>query len=818
MGLNLSLIRRHPSLRQPLLVALALSGLASAQAQVLDEVELRRAGADAVLSIRFVTPVQLVRSVAARGGDVGLVYYDVLPTREALTLITTERRVAAAAGRQVTVTDESAGGPERSRKIVVRFPGAVSYTVRNGSNNRVLELVLKGQGAALGAANPPAPGTSPSAPSSTWTLVLATLGPEADPPLIPSVLQGLDVHVRQRREGEQTVRELVATGVSDAASAERLLAQVRDRFPQARAEAPAPVPVAAPIPTTASPQAAALPPGTEADSEARLAQARRLMDGGEHTAAIALLEAVLALPPHAQTAAAQALIGEARWRQGDPERARAEFELYLKLYPQGADAARAREALQTLAPAAPQDPAADRNATPAATTTLTGSLASFYYGGQSKVRTLDFQDSPLSGLPELVSDATLSGTDQEQLISSVDVNWRRRDAGSDLRLVLRDTYSRDLLRPSRTKNKLSALYADYKSLAQGYSVRLGRQTPTGGGVMGRFDGVQLGYRFSPKSKWRVAAVAGEPTDRLLDASRRFWGVSVEADELLRGFGGTLYTLQQKIDGEVDRRAVGTELRLLAGPVSAIGSFDYDTTLHGTNIASLQATWQWQDNTVVNVLYDRRATPMLMLGNSLFFQNPVILTQARTLRELLLTQNLAALRTQVRDTTAFSTQAMVSITRPLSPSWQLGGDVRLTNVGALLPVPDILPQGQPGTGNVWSSGVQLIGTNLYSARDTHVLLLTLLKGPSYRGQLWSYNNSTALGEGWQLEPSLRFYLQTDDTGLKSRRWSPGLRVSKRLIQKFVLEAELSTEFSRTTGPNRHESSSRSFYYVGGRYEL
>lgn len=808
MGLTLTLKPRSLSL-SPLLLALALAGWSDAQAQVLDEVELRRAGADAVLSIRFVTPVQLVRSVAARGGDVGLVYYDVLPTREALTLITSERRVPAGGGRQFTVTDEGAGGAERSRKVVVRFPGATTYTVRNGSNNRVLELVLKGQGATVGSA--PAP-LAP-APAATWTLVLAALTPEAEAPLVPSLLQGLDVRVRQRREGAQTVRELVATGVPDAASAERLLAQLRDRFPQARAEAPS-----ASVPAPNAPSTAALPPGTEADSDTRLAQARRLMDGGDHTAAIALLEAVLALPPHAQTAPAQALIGEARWRQGDPERARAEFELYLKLYPQGADAARAREALQTLAPAAPQDPSQGPAAAPTVTTTLTGSLSSFYYGGQSKVRTLDFQDSPLSGLPELVSDATLSGTDQEQIISSVDVNWRRRDLGSDLRLVFRDTYSRDLLRPSRNKNKLSAMYADYKSLTQGYSVRLGRQTPTGGGVMGRFDGVQLGYRFSPKSKWRFAAVAGEPTDRLLDASRRFWGVSVEADELLRGFGGTLYTLQQKIDGEVDRRAIGTELRLLAGPVSAIGSFDYDTTLRGTNIASVQATWQWQDNTVVNVLYDRRATPMLMLGNSLFFQNPVILTQARTLRELLLTQNLAALRTQVRDTTAFSTQAMVSITRPLTPSWQLGGDIRLTNVGALLPVPDILPQGQPGTGNVWSAGAQLIGTNLYSARDTHVLLLTLLKGPTYRGQLWSYNNSTALGEGWQLEPSLRFYLQTDDTGLKSRRWSPGLRVSKRLLKQFVLETEFSTEFSRTTGPNRHESSSRSFYYFGGRYEL
>ena len=312
---------------------------------------------------------------------------------------------------------------------------------------------------------------------------------------------------------------------------------------------------------------------------------------------------------------------------------------------------------------------------------------------------------------------------------------------------------------------------------------------------------------------------GRPSDPLLDAKRSFWGASVEADEfLVKGFGGSLYMIQQRIDGQSDRRGIGSELRLLAGPVTALGLLDYDPQLKGLNIGSLQATWQWQDNTVVNVLFDRRSTPMLMLGNSLFFQNPVLQVQARTLYELLQTQSVALLRQQVRDTTAFSTQGMLSITRPLTSNWQIGADVRLTNVGALAPVPDILPSGQPGTGNVWSSGFQLIGTNLYSARDTHVLLLTLLKGPTFRGQLLSYNNSSAVGEGWLLEPSLRLYSQQDDSANRSRRWAPGLRLSKRSTAKLVLEGELSMEFSKSDGPMRHESSNRSFYYLGLRYDL
>ncbi|WP_048438243.1 tol-pal system YbgF family protein [Caenimonas sp. SL110] len=727
--------KHHTLFKLPRLAALSLALLAHwAQAQVIDDVELRRVGDDALVSIRFVTPVQYLRSVTARTGDLGQVYYDLLPTRDALSLVTAERRLTGASGSPILiVTDEAAGTVDRSRKLVLRFFGDTAFTARAGQGNRSIELVLRGKGALLDGTAVPAASTTPS----------------------PSLPQP---------------------------------------------------------PASTGP----LKPEDQARSAALMTQARRLIDQGEHTTAIARLEEVLALPVHDKSAEAQELIALARWRQGDPERARAEYELYLKLYPGTPGATRAREALMTLAPAAPQQPAVAEGGKPGVTTTLSGSVSSFYYGGQSRVRTQEFQDSPLSGLPELISDATLSGTDQRQLISSVDLNWRRRDADSELRLVLRDTYSADMLRSDKSRNKLSALYADYKLLQQGINVRVGRQSPTGGGVMGRFDGVQAGYRFMPK--WRINAVAGQPSDSLLDARRSFVGTSIEADELLKGFGGSVYVIEQRIDGETDRRAIGTELRLLAGPVTALGMFDYDVLLKGLNIASLQATWQWEDNTVINALYDRRSTPMLMLGNSLFFQNPVLAVQARNLHEVLQAQSLPVLRDQVRDTTAFSTQGMVSITRPISANWQVGFDVRLTNVGPLAPVVDILPNGQPGTGNIWSSGLQLIGTNLYSSRDTHVLLATLLKGPTYRGQLLTYNNSSQVGEGWQLEPSLRFYTQNDDTGTRSRRWAPGLRVSKRATAKLVLEAELSMEFSKVSGPARQESSNRSFYYLGVRYDL
>ena len=73
-----------------LAVLLGITG-APLHAQVLDDVEARRDGRDAIVTVRFAAPVQLVRTVAARSGDLAQVYYDVLATGDALNLVTTER-------------------------------------------------------------------------------------------------------------------------------------------------------------------------------------------------------------------------------------------------------------------------------------------------------------------------------------------------------------------------------------------------------------------------------------------------------------------------------------------------------------------------------------------------------------------------------------------------------------------------------------------------------------------------------------------------------------------------------------------------------
>ncbi|MGH7460549.1 MAG: hypothetical protein ACREMA_05920 [Longimicrobiales bacterium] len=688
-----------------------------AVAQLIEDIELRREGPNAIANIRFVTAIQYQRTVVSRAGDLAQAFYDVLPSRERPDLVTSQRRVVGGGGfPQLVVTDEGVDRGNLSRKLIVRFSAPTRFRVRAGRGNRSIEIVMEG---------------------------LAPVVPAARARPVPPALA----------EAETTAAALLST-------------------------------------------------------------AQAAYDRADYAAALDPLNQLLNLPPNASSRRAQELVGLSRLKGGDTARARAEFELFLNLYPSGADSDRVRQLLAGL-PKLVATPEAEP-APPPPEPNWSGSLSTFYFGGQSKVRTQEFQDSPISGLPPLASDNTISATDQSQVQTNVDLNWRSRDADSDTRFVFRDAYTADFRANGKSRNRLSALYLDRRSFVNGTSFRVGRQSPLGGGILYRFDGLQAGYTFRPK--WKLNAAVGAPSEDLLDTRRRFHGAWIEAEQLTSELSGSLYFNQQVIDGEVDRRALGTELRYFSGGVSASGQLDYDTVIKGINIASIQATWQLPDTTVFNFLYDYRATPLLSLGNTLFFQDPNRLTPARRIQDLLATTSLATLREQVKGVTAYQTQALAGVTTPLGANWQIGADVRLTNVGEVRPVPVVLPNGQPSTGNLWSVGAQLIGSNLYSSRDTHVFNASVQRGPTFHGTLLTYNNLSSLGAGWQLEPSLKYYRQTDTAGVTLVRWTPGLRVTYRVLQQVSLESELSYERSKSTSAARNEASARAFYYLGVRYDF
>ncbi|MEN9539373.1 MAG: hypothetical protein RLZZ126_1608 [Pseudomonadota bacterium] len=806
-------------------MAVALACVISpVQAQYLEEVSWRLLGAEVVAQIRLVTPVQYSRTVGAQGGDQVQIHYRVLPNAAKIADLVSEKRLAASNQTpSLVVTDEAETSVSHGtilRKLVVRIGDGSILQARPGRDERSIELVVSVPKANFAAS------TALPMQVGRYFITLESLAGagQSMSASIPASLQNHQVFTRKR--SEEAGKELVDVNVGYFATPEEAEAArqlVLGRFPTAEIhvglppEAPLPAPQQELSGTT---QLAAASAEVEETAKGHLGAAQTAFDGGDYVLAIERLGKLLDLPQNASSRRAQELIGLARLNSGDRERARVEFELFLKLHPSGPDADRTRQLLAAFPSVAAPGPGSGAQKA-AAVSTTSGSFSTFYYGGKSDVRTQEFRNSVLGGLPVLQSDATLSNVDQRLIQSNLDLSWRYKDSDKDMRFVFRDAYSSDLMPNGSNRERLSALFFEHRSLVNGTSIRVGRQSPSGGGVLYRFDGVQAGYSFKPD--WRVTAVAGTPSDPLLDTKRYFYGLSVEAEHLTKEISGSAYAIQQTIDGEIDRRSVGFDLRYLRGGLSTSMQVDFDPMLDAVNILAVQANWQANESTLVNAMFDRRTTPVLSLGNVLFFQDPALAVPARRIQDLLGTTPIETLRAQAKGLSAYQTQARLSVTTALNAKWQVGADVGMTNVDELKPVPVLLPAGQPGTGNLWSVGAQLIGSNLYSGRDTHVLSVSQLGGPTYRGTLLAYNNMSVVKEVWQFEPSLKMFLQDDVSGSSIRTMAAGLRLTYRIHQKIALESDLNYERSESLsapvgGVSSVTSSNRFSYSFGGRYDF
>ena len=828
------------NLLTPIAACIGLGVSISASAQFLDQVEFRQEGSNAVAQIKFVTPVQFTRSISARAGDLVQVFYTVRPNQDLIKDISGERRVGGggAIPSMIVTDDTDTSSPTKAgaaRKLVIRFGGPVRFRIRAGRDSRSIEVVMTGLGTSVKALSAGATSSAAPAPADSGGRFFITLqsSSEAGQPLeasVPATLQAFQVFTANRIVGGKTVYDTNLGYFSTQQDAASALALAIRRFPKAviaenRPAMPAVSTIAGQSGGTpgAMDATASVSPQSTADVEASatslLSTAQSSFDGGSYEVAIETLNQILNLPPNSSSRRAQELVGLSRMNLGDSGKAKGEFEQFLKQYPVGPDSDRTRQLLAALPTMATTLQQTKADAEP--TSTTSGSLSMFYYGGKSDVRTQEFKDSVLGGLPIVQSDLTLSATDQKQLQTNFDLNWRFRDTEKDMRFVFRDAYTANLLPNGLGKERLSALYFDYRSLTNGTSVRVGRQSPTGGGVLYRFDGLQAGYAFKPK--WKLNAVVGTPTDELLDTRRIFYGLSVDAEALTKEISGSAYLVEQVIDGEVDRRGLGFDLRYFSGGLSASTQFDYDLVLNAFNIAAIQATWQVTEATMVNGMIDRRTVPILSLGNVLFFQDPALAAPARRIQELLGTTPITTLREQVKGLTPYVTQARLGGTTVINTNWQTGADVSVSNTDEIAPVAVLLPAGQPSSGNVWSVGAQLIGTNLYSARDTHVFNTTLIGTPTSRGTLLSYNNLSSINEKWQLEPSLKYFVNEDNSGANSKTWTLGLRTVFRVIQQVSVESELTYERSEstsaaTTAPGSVTSTARMTYYIGGRYDF
>jgi tetratricopeptide (TPR) repeat protein len=553
------------------------------------------------------------------------------------------------------------------------------------------------------------------------------------------------------------------------------------------------------------PSAVVAAPATDIDRDAdvQMKEARDAMAGGAFDKAVVAFNRVLNLPPNAYSQEAQELIGLAREKDGDIARARTEYELYLKLYPDAPAAARIRAHLAELAVA----PIVARAPTRPPQTTWWGSVSQTYYGGKSNGQLTTTTVTPATNATT-IDTIKLSAQEQSLLVNTFDGSYRYRDTNWDNRVVVREQYNANFIGGRDNENRLNALYAEARYLPQQLFARVGRQSATSNGVLGRYDGAVGAWGFAPNA--RVAAVVGQPVDTFAGLNKTFYGAALEGD-----FGGTtaganLFAIRQVVKGESDRLGIGGEARYFDPQRTMYGLVDYDPLFHAFNIAMGQGTFQWPTGTTLNLLADYRRTPTLQLTNAL------IADPSQSFDDLVSQKGIGATRDQAKALTPISKVFLVGLTQQFSPRWQVGVDVRWSSLSGT-PATGILPE-TPGTGAIWTYTAQLIGNGLTPWQDILVVGGSVLRGKTTDAEQVNASWRFSPRETITLEPGIRWYRQQDANGLELTRTTPSLKFTWRIKDRFAIEGEGDFERSRTTGPTTDENVDRIFYYLGWRWDF
>ena len=596
--------------------------------------------------------------------------------------------------------------------------------------------------------------------------------------------------------------------------------------PQAQ-EVPAPITEAAIVDIPSIPQGMSVN-----DYAGKLVAESRVAAGlGDYAKAIQLLNAALNFPPHAYSQNAQELIGVAREKNGELAKAKAEYNLYLSLYPEGDGVKRVRQHIADIDELSKLKTTAKakKPSREISETTVYGSWDQYYYDAHSH----NYESDPTTNS---------HSHDQSSLMSSLNLTARFRQNQYDSKLVFRNRQTMDFLpqigsSKHSNRDRTDAAYAEVANSEADYLVRVGRQSGNSGGVLGRFDGGLLRYGLT--SKLRVNLVAGTLDEYKVDYKRHFYGVNLDIGPLSENWSGNAFFINQETDNVTDRRAAGGELRYFKNDRSVYSLVDYDTMFHKLNTFMVQGNLQAADTTNYNVLYDHRKSPILQMINSL--SSPALGTPTPTsIRQAILQgQTEETLRGLAIANTLNTDLYLLGATRQITPRWQLGADVQLSRVSgsdstaAVAAATKALLENNPfidpltlqnlsnsfAGGNTYTYHVQAVGLDTLFKNDTSIISASITTGPTSLVESVVFTNIMVPRENWRLDSSIKLTRIDTDPSTMQYVVSPTMRASYRLGTKATLEAEIGLEVdNRSDAIDGHSRTFRDFSFIGYRLDI
>lgn len=536
--------------------------------------------------------------------------------------------------------------------------------------------------------------------------------------------------------------------------------------------------------------------------DALMQDARRSMVAGDISLAIQIYTKVLQQSEHPRMAEAQEYLALAREKNGQMAHAKAEYQRYLSLYPDSEGAVRVNQRLAALL-------ATDMRSGQGTTT------ASAAHDGNTRrsdwrIQTYFSQYYRRDVNQPSDQSETVS---QSALYSDVNLDARRRGERFDFSSRLSAGYRNDFLDErigSGDSLRVSYAYADLADAVTGLRGRIGRQSRNNGGVLGRFDGLNLGYQLAERVL--LNTVIGKPaysSSDGIDSSRSFYGVSANYGPVLENLELGAYYIAQDVEGVQDRQAVGGEFRYFGANQSLWGMVDYDLAYGELASAYLQGSWRFQSRLSIHGLVDRRGSPFLSASNALIGQ-PVA-----TFQELVQIYSEDELRQLGRDRTSLSTTYTVGLSYPVSPKLQINADASQSTMDAT-----------PASGGVFATeestyryySGSLVASSLLKEGDVSIITARFSDSDTSRVTSLTLDSRYPIGRTWRINPRLRVD-RRQRIGDPNYEWlyTPGIRIQYRRSQKFRIELEAGKQFSQRDSDIVDLNLDRESYFINIGYQ-
>jgi len=539
-----------------------------------------------------------------------------------------------------------------------------------------------------------------------------------------------------------------------------------------------------------------LPRTSDEKIAALMEEARQAISKDDNNRAIQLYTKVLQYPDNPYRQDALEFLGVARERKGQLAHAIKEYKRYLSLYPEGEDAERVKQRLSGLTTAAKTPRKSTRRAE-----RKKESKPWDIFGGFSQFYRRD----------ENTTDDTGSTVTQSGLSSDLDITARKRADSYDLQSRFTGSYTNDFLDDGPgNESSVSSLYFDANGKRLGLSMRLGRQSRNTGGVLGRFDGLLLGYKVTD---WMtVNAVGGFPVFSTRDGfhtDKYLYGLSTDLGSFANAWDFNAFVIEQRVESVVDRRAIGGEARYF-DPVRSLLTFvDYDILYDSLNTFIFLGTWTLPDRTTINATFDYRNSPLLTTSSALQGQS------AASIDDLLDTLSKDEIQQLAKDRTGHSTTATVGASHPFSETIQLSGDVTISELSGTKASGGV--EAIPDTGKEYFYNLQLISSNLFKSGDTSILGTRYSDTSTAKIYTLSLDSRYPATREWRINPRVRLdYRENDNDG--STQWTalPSLRMDYRWRRRYRFEIEGGKEWTRRDITDQTEDSSS--YYLSAGYRI